>query len=133
MTAQAIRDTANQCILPVLLGNTGRAHRIAARVFRHFGVLSLICGTPRLLDLADFSSVTLRMPKTEHERLTVDTLIDFAEQYPEPLLLLVPCSASAAAVVAHHKEVLESYFMLSDGESIFTSSPLTDFEKNAKP
>ena len=128
MTARAIRETANQSILPVLLGNTRKAHRLSARLFRRFGVISVIGGQPRLWDIADFTSVTFRMPKTDCERLTVEALIGFAEEYREPLLLLVPCSETTAGTVARHAKALERYFVLSDTEAILASSPLTAFE-----
>ena len=128
MTARALRETANQSILPVLLGNTRQAHRLSSRLFRRCGVISVICGRPRLWDIADFTSVTLRMPKTNCERLTVEALIGFAEEYREPLLLLVPCSETAASTVARHEKALEHYFMRSDTEAILSSSPLSAFE-----
>ncbi len=129
MTARAIRETANQSVLPVLLGNTYRAHRLSARLFRRFGVVCLIGGRPRFCDLADISSVTLRMPKTDCERLSVEALLTFAEQYREPLLLLVPCSEAAKRLIINHTSALERYFILSDEESILSASPLSAFEE----
>ncbi len=132
MTARAIRETANQSILPVLLGNTGRAHRLSARLFRRFGVVSLICGRPSLSDLADFTSVTLRMPKTDCERLWIETIVGFAEEYREPLLLLVPCSKEAKSLLSTHASVLEEYGILLDEETVFSASPLSFFEEYVK-
>ncbi len=124
-TARDVNETLKDGILPVLLDNTPEAHRLAGRLFRRFGVVSLICGRSRLRDLFDLSSQTLRLPQTDCDRLRVEELIAFVEKSEGMLPILVPCSDRARDTVTRYAAVLESRFILSDTDAIFSAPPLT--------
>lgn len=126
MIERQTREILGESILPVLLDNTAEAHRLSSRIFRRFGIVSLICGKPHLCDWFDVSSQTLRLPTTACERLRVEELLALGESYDDVLLLLIPCSHTARTTVARYATVLESRFILSDTDAIFSSSPLTD-------
>ena len=114
MTAGNVCEQMGQDVLPLLLDNTHAAHRLANKIFRRFGIVSLIYGRPRMLDWFDASCYTLRFPKTDNERLQIEALITFAERNTGAILLLIPCSKTARETVARHTEELESRFMLAN-------------------
>ena len=132
MTKADIRDTLRHHVRPVLLGNTAEAHRLASRLFRRFGVISLICGKPRLRDLFDAASQTLRLPQNACERLCVEALLELARANDELILLLIPCSDEAKEITRRNKIALERCYMLSDADTLFTSSVLADTEQRLR-
>ena len=113
-------------LLPVLCGNTKRAHRLSAKILRRLGTMSLICGDPHLRDLFDPSSLLLRLPKHPSERLLVEALMTLPDSYPDRLPVLVPCSKEAERFVREHAAVLETRYLLRDEESLFFHPPLSE-------
>ena len=128
-TVRDVHETMRENILPVLLDNTKTAHRLSARLFRRYGLVSLIFGRPSLRDLFDLSSHTLRLPHTDCDRLQVEELIALAAKSEGKLLLLIPCSDRARATVARFAPVLESRFLLLDADTALTASPLSDIQQ----
>lgn len=127
MVVGDVRETI-RCILPVLVDNTKKAHHTSARLYHRFGVVSLIFGKPRLWDLIDPSSQTLRLPHSDCERLRVEELIDLAKKSEDYLPVLIPCSDEARAFVARHRTSLEAHFILSDAETLLSDSPFVRTE-----
>ena len=126
MTNRSVYEAARLSLLPVLVDNTHTAHRLSARLFRRFGVVSLIFGKPRLWDIFDLSSRTLRLPTTASERLRIEELIALAQQSKDYLPLLIPCSDASREWIARHAAALESHYILADAETIFSLPLLTE-------
>ena len=126
MKKRNVYETARQALLPVLLDNTPAAHRLSARLFRRYGIVSLVFGKPRLRDLFDPTSHTLRVPFGACDRVQIEALIDLAQESDGYLPALIPCSDRARELVTRHKTDLESHFLLLDSESIFSLSLLTE-------
>ncbi len=131
MTNQSVYEAARQSLLPVLVDNTRAAHRLSARLFRRFGVVSLIFGKARLWDLFDLSSRTLRLPSTPCERLRIEELIELAKQSTDYLPVLIPCSDASREWIARHAAALESHYILADAETIFSLPLLTEGASSA--
>lgn len=126
MAERNVYEAARQSLLPILVDNTSKAHRLSARLFRQFGVVSLIFGKPSVRDLFDVSSHTLRLPETACERLRIEELTDLARQSTDYLPVLIPCSDAARDLISQHACALEPYFLLSDAEAIFSLPLLTE-------
>lgn len=125
----AVHETMRENILPILLDNTSEAHRLSAQLFRRYGLVSLILGKPRLRDLFDPSSHTLRLPHTDCERLRVEELIALAEKREGKLPILIPCSEEARETVKRFENVLESRFILLDADAALSASPLAKIQQ----
>ena len=127
-TLSDVHEAMRESILPILLGNTREAHRLSARLFRRYGLVSLICGNQSIRDLFDPSSRTLRFPATDCDRLQVEALIALAEKNTSKILLLIPCSAHARNTVKQFEASLESRFLLMDADAALSDSPLSTME-----
>jgi len=133
MAKQSVYKAARQSLLPILIDNTREAHRISAALFRRYGVVSMIFGKPRLRDLFDPSSQTLRLPDTTCERLRIEELTDLAQQSISYLPVLIPCSDGARDLLARHASTLESHFILADAETIFSLPLLAEDNPSKAP
>ena len=123
MAKRDLYEATRETLVPVLIDNTRKAHRLSARLFSRFGVVSLIFGKPRIMDLFDPSTQTLRFPETTSERLQREALTDLAARYPDAIPVLIPCSKRAEEFIARYDTLLAPHFILSDAEAIF-SHPL---------
>lgn len=124
MADHATELARGQCVIPIFLDNTVLAHRLSSKVFHRFGVISLICGRHRALDVFDFSSYTLRLRPTSEQRLIAEELVSFSERCPETLLLLVPCSKKATELCERFSSSLESRFVTVSPSDLLNTSPL---------
>lgn len=120
------RCALQEYILPVLCGNTRKAHRLSARIYRRYGIVSLICGKPRFGDLFDHTSLTLRLPDPAEPQLCAEALLSLTERYGDMLPLLIPCNEDAEQMIARFSSLLEGRFILSDEQRLFSSSPLSE-------
>ena len=112
-------------VCPILLDNTAAAHRLAAGLYRRYGIISLIVGKPRFRDLFDAASRTLRLSPTACDRLRVEQWIDLAKRSEGQLLLLVPTSDGARDVVHRFAEALEPYFIVLEPDGVLSYLSLT--------
>ena len=126
MSQDARQSLLGSYLLPVLCGNTRQARRLASRIARTLGTVSLICGEPSLHDLFDPSYHTLLLPKKPSDRLTLEALIDLGEAYPDRLLVLVPCSEKADRFVKNFRDRLESHYVLRAPDDFFSLPPVCD-------
>jgi hypothetical protein len=124
MSDERFRYALSEHLLPILCGNTRQAHRLSAQIWQRLGTSTLICGKPRLWDLFDPSSHTLRLPKSPSPRLLCEILIDLADAYPECLPVLIPCSAQARSFVEDYGALLETRYLLCDATRFFSQFPI---------
>ncbi len=113
-----------QNVLPVLLDNTPKAHRISSRIFNCHGIVSFICGKRRFSDMFDISCKTLKLPETSEKRLIVEELIEFAKTYSDMLPVLIPCSEKAEAIILEFTEKLEAHYIIADPNVFKDASPI---------
>lgn len=113
------KELLRQDILPVMLGNGLSAHRLAARIFARYGVVSVLCGARRgFFDCLDPTSVFLRLSRKDSARLFAERLTDFADAHEELLCLLVPMTADASALVSEQAPLLETRFVCVTPEEL---------------
>lgn len=119
-----------QNVLPVLLGNTQKAHRISSRIFKRHGIVSFICGKRRFSDILDISCKILKLPNTNEKRLIAEELVEFAKKYSDMLPVLIPCSEEAEAIICEFLEELEAHYIIADPNIFKDSSPIENLARS---
>ena len=126
MTERQCRRLLREDILPVILGNSLAAHRLAFRLSLRYG-LSPILFAPhrRALDLLDPFGRVLPS-ETEDARLACEQLCDLAERYEGVTLYLIPATPREQTWLGAHTEALEGAFRLTDPQELSRQfSPLS--------
>ncbi|MBP3369154.1 MAG: hypothetical protein J6L85_00245 [Clostridia bacterium] len=127
MSDRTIRDEARLYFVPYILGNNPTAHKLAARIFRKFGIVSLICDDHRSArDLIDMSSKTLMLTPTDSPRLLAEQLISLAAQNKYTLPIIISTDERFQSMLDRERELLEHTFVFADADSLFDSSPLVN-------
>ena len=130
MSIRSVGDEARLYFVPYILGNSRHSHKICAKIYKRFGIVSLICDERRsLLDLFDLSSRSIELTDTDSPRLVSEELIWLATQNDYVLPRLIPVSEKYQKMIECERERLESCFVISSEQEIFTSSPLASLVK----
>jgi hypothetical protein len=128
MVNEDYREMVRQFILPVILDHGVAAHRLAATLYRKYGILSTLCGERQNpLDLLDPNVSFLSLAWESNPTLATEQLIDFSHTYDRLILILIPMTEKQARFVQAYGDMLESRFVLSDPEAVFRFAPLVDF------
>lgn len=126
MAERCAQNVSEQYIIPIFCGNTRLAHRLASRLFRRYGIVSLICGRARLWDFLDPATRTLRFPEPACDRLRIEELSALADLYADTLPVLIPCDADWERCLSENASLLESRFIFADPQSCLSGSPLSE-------
>ena len=130
MSDRVSAESARSYFLPFILGNEGRSHGLSQRIFNKYGIVSLICDSRRhALDFLDFSSRSIRLCPTDSPRLLCEQLIALAEQSPYTLPLIIPITEEYARMTDTVRDVLETRFIISSPDELFTLSPLASIKR----
>lgn len=130
MSDRVSAESARSYFLPFILGNEGRSHGLSQRIFNKYGIVSLICDSRRhALDFLDFSSRSIRLCPTDSPRLFCEQLIALAEQSPYMLPLIIPVTDEYARMTNAVRDVLETRFIISSPDELFTLSPLASIKR----
>ena len=130
MSDRVSAESARSYFLPFILGNEGRSHGLSQRIFNKCGIVSLICDSRRhALDFLDFSSRSIRLCPTDSPRLLCEQLIALAEQSPYMLPLIIPMSEEYARMTNAVRDALETRFIISSPDELFTLSPLASIKR----
>ena len=120
------RELVRQGIVPVVLGNGRAAHRVSARLYRSFGLPSLVCGARRSLwDLFDPTCAFRALPYGGSDRLIAEELVTLAGEYEDCLLLLIPLTEEHWALIRAYDSLLGAYFVCRDPDDLW-EEPLLD-------
>ena len=123
-------ENARAYFLPFILGNTKQSHKLSQKIFNKYGIVSLICDSRRhALDFLDFSSRSIRLCPTDSPRLLCEQLIALAEQSPYTLPLIIPITEEYASMTDTVRDVLETRFIISSPDELFTLSPLARIKR----
>ena len=123
-------ENARAYFLPFILGNTKQSHKLSQKIFNKYGIVSLICDSRRhALDLLDFSSRSIRLCHTDSPRLLCEQMIALADQSPYTLPLIIPISEEYVRMTDDVRDVLETRFIISSPDELFTRSPLASINK----
>ena len=130
MSDRVSAESARSYFLPFILGNEGRSHGLSQRIFNKYGIVSLICDSRRhALDFLDFSSRSIRLCPTDSPRLLCEQLMALAEQSPYMLPLIIPVTDEYARMTNAVRDALETRFIKSSPDELFTLSPLASIKR----
>ena len=110
-----VKEQLERVMVPVLLGDGAQAIRVARKLYRSYGVIShLYCSRPSIfLYLLSFVRV-VRIPDYMQGELLIEDLRTFAQQYPDLLFCLIPCTEAYCVFCTACKEKLEPYYIFVD-------------------
>ncbi len=114
-----MKEQLNRVLVPVLLGDGGQTLKIARKLYRRYGVLSHIyCSRPPLS--AHFCACVriVRTPPYLQGELLCTDLCAFAEEYPELLFCLIPCTEDHKVFCIAHADQLEPYYIMVQPEQL---------------
>ncbi len=127
MKKESIKKNSALYFLPFILGSCSSSRRMAQRIHRRYGIISLILDEKRTLpDLLGLSFRFLPCLSKDEPRLMCEQLIALAEQEPAALPILIPASAEYEQAVKENESLLEKHFVISSPEELFVNSPLAD-------
>ena len=110
------RELLRQILVPVILGNGIRAHRLCLRFYFCYGVRSIVCGKRRgLLDILDPACDFFKLYSYD-SRLISEELADLSESGGELIMPLFPAESEFMSFVAENEELLESRFIICRGK-----------------
>lgn len=125
MKRKQIREEARLYFVPFLLGDTMTAHKLSFKIFKRYGIVSLILDTKKTVaDLWDFSSRFKAISQSKSQEIAVMQLKDLAAQTQYTLPLLIPCSNEYTDLVKKHSSELESEFIILNADISLEDSPL---------
>lgn len=105
------KELFKQTVIPVILGNGIRAHRLSLRFFFRYGVRSVICGKRKgLLDILDPVCDFLKL-YSDDSRLMCEQLSDISED-GEFIMPLISVTDRLCSFVNENEELLESRFII---------------------
>lgn len=120
-----IREEARCYFIPFLLGDNSTSHHLSKRIFRKYGIISLILDTKgSFADIWDFSCKFIKLSPSDNQSLTLLQLIDISREFPTAMPILIPCSKEYETFTQLFEKELESVFALSSKELLFETSPL---------
>lgn len=114
-----MKEQLHRVLVPVLLGDSFLALRIALKLHKRYGVIShLYCTQPGLLaHLCSCVRIVRTPPYLQGELLCTD-LRAFAKEYPDLLFCLIPCTEEGKVFCVTHAAELEAYFLIVDAEQL---------------
>lgn len=125
MKDSEIREEARQYFIPIILGNAPSSRRLARRIYRKHGIISLILDEKgSILQLLDPTNRFFKLTEAQNSFFTALQLVDFATQAPYTLSLLIPCTDKYKRIIKENRKLLEKHFVISSEETVLTDSPL---------
>ncbi len=130
MASKEDKAILSQSVFPVILGNGLRAHRLSARLYRTFGVESLLCGRRQnLWDLLFFHCGFLRLFEQNDPTLAARQLAALSDEYGDCLFVLIPLCSRQDQWIDRNRELLTSRFVISSVKELFQKVPFSPFSK----
>lgn len=127
MSDRQARENAREYFVPYILGNTPTSHRIAARIFCKYGIVSLICDEKSSpLCALDPTCRYLHLSPSDEPRIIAEQLLSLCEQQQYVLPIIIPVVPKYHKAVEAERDTLEHKFVIADKDTLFSSSPLAD-------
>ncbi len=126
MSDNTLKNEARNYFVPYLLGNSKKAHGLSLRIYKKFGIVSVICDSRRSFwDILDPTSMTAVLVSTDSSRLVAEQLISLTDETYGALPLLIPISNEYANAISCERETLERRFIICEPDELFSpSSPI---------
>lgn len=130
MVDRTLKEEARLYFVPYILGNTRAAHKLAYRIYRKFGIISVICDRRRsLCDLFDPTSRPVVLSSTDSPRLIAEQLVELTRQTQYTLPLIIPVCEEYERMAQSERATLEHSFVICDAQTLFERSPLADIPR----
>ena len=102
----------NRDFLPVLLGSDINVYGMARSFHEEYGITSVAVGKGILPACMNSKIVTVKVvePRLEEDEIFVKTLVDFAKNYPNETLLLVPCGDNYIKMLVRNQDKLRGIY-----------------------
>ena len=102
----------NRDFLPVLLGSDINVYGMARSFHEEYGITSVAVGKGILPACMNSKIVTVKVvePRLEEDEVFVKTLVDFAKNYPNETLLLVPCGDNYIKMLVRNQDKLRGIY-----------------------
>jgi len=99
--------------IPVLLGSDMNVYGMARSFHEAYDIQSVAIAKKKLGATMDSKivKVLVEEPDIENDEVFVKTLIDFAGNYPDKKLLLVPCGDNYAKLVIRNQDAIRPYYL----------------------
>jgi hypothetical protein len=126
MRKEDLMHQAKGYFLPLILGNTPEARRLARRLFKKFGIRPFILDEEH--SWKSFFSLSYYLSplcRTESTRLLLEQLEDIARQYPGTLPILVPTTAKYREAINGHREAMERIFVIKEPSALLSEAPFS--------
>ena len=129
MKDRTLRKEARLYFVPVLLGSNKLSHRISRKIFRKYGIVSLILDEKSSFrDVFSLTSRFVRVYSQENELLCQE-ICKIGEDLQYTLPIAVPTSPRFDKLTEEFGTVLETAFVLRSPHKLFSSSPLADIKQ----
>ena len=111
----------SQLVVPVIIGNSSRAHKLAFRLYMKYGVCPVLCGARRsFFDLFDPFTDYL---KASDGDLLLRTLKDYSEKMNDYILILLPADKKDRQLLESRASELESFYIIASSYEDFKKLP----------
>lgn len=119
------KDMLRASLVPILLGDSFKAHLLAVRIYLRSGISSYVCDDRRrLADFIDpFSSFYSITSDLDVALTVLGNLLPDDEYIP----ILIPCNSRYEQFVRENKDFLESRYIISDSRRLFEQKPMSEF------
>lgn len=126
MDKAEIREEARLYFVPFFLGDNSVSHKLSNKIHKKYKIISYILDTQKsIINLLDFTSIFWLLHHTQDDEIILTQLNYLSKQFPYTLPILIPCTKEYAELIERNKELLESYFIISNPDDIMCSSPLS--------
>ena len=129
-----MNDTFRYTLIPVILGANFKTRVWALNLLLRFRVRSYVmseCYHPALL-----FALSLRFRKLSrsvgYTEFILSDLIRFSQDHPDKLLVLMSATPHYNTLIREHRDLLESYYILSDPNLSFLVRDESDIQKSIR-
>ena len=119
------QDILRATLVPILLGDSIKAHLLAARIYMRSGISSYVCDDRRRF--ADFIDPFSRFYSITSDLGVALAVLGGLFPNDDYLPLLVPCTPMYEKFVAENRDFLESRYIISDSREFFSRKPMSEF------
>lgn len=126
--SKGARREARQYFVPVLLGSNKLSRRLSAKIFKKYGIISLVLDRKiSFLEYLNPFSCAYKLEASEAD-LICEEISRVAKQQSYTLPLLIATNEKYRALAKDYAPSLEPLFVICEANELFERSPLCDIE-----
>ena len=119
------KEMLRKTLIPVLLGGNRRSFAISSRLWFFHGLRSYICDSKRRFFAVMDPLVTAFELFSDTDDDMIFEALCYISDNTDYLPILVPCSQKFELFVKRNAERLETRFIISSAEELFSTAPLS--------